>query len=67
MKNQTSGQTSPTTKEQVLASVNSTTEFDQISGRFFQLPPTVNNCKHGVDVFNCYDGCYDEMKNGTVN
>ena len=26
-----------------------------------------HNCKHGVDVYNCYDGCYDEMKNGTVN
>ena len=25
------------------------------------------NCKHGVYIFNCYDGCYDEMKNGTVN
>ena len=24
------------------------------------------NCKHGVDIYNCYDGCYDEMKNGTV-
>jgi len=24
-------------------------------------------CKHGVDVYNCYDGCYDEMKNGTVS
>ena len=26
-----------------------------------------HNCKHGVDVYNCYDGCYDEMKNGTVS
>mgnify|MGYP003153990463 CR=1 FL=1 len=26
-----------------------------------------HNCKHGIDVFNCYDGCYDEMKNGTVS
>ena len=25
------------------------------------------NCKHGVYIINCYDGCYDEMKNGTVN
>ena len=25
------------------------------------------NCKHGMDIYNCYDGCYDEMKNGTVN
>jgi len=25
------------------------------------------NCKHGVYIFNCYDGCYEEMKNGTVN
>ena len=24
------------------------------------------NCKHGVYIFNC-DGCYDEMKNGTVS
>lgn len=24
-------------------------------------------CQHGVDVYNCYDGCYDEMKNGTVS
>ena len=23
-------------------------------------------CKHGVDIYNCYDGCYDDMKNGTV-